>query len=705
LKSLHTLLDQAREAHADKEAFSLNGVSYTYKEFYAKVFGIAHALEEEHQRIAVVINHDIETYATILAIWWTGKTYLPIDEAQFHAIEAGIKEWQPDVVCSSLGDDFYGYNFLHTSGLSSANRTDCFGLSRARIAYVLATSGTTGPSKKIPISYSNLDAFVDSFLSIDHSMSSTDRFIQQADLCFDMSIISFLVPLCLGASVHPVAMEGIRYVEVLRTLMEQRITVFMTAPSTLELLQPYYEELELPDLRITFSGAEALLTATAEKWHQCSPNGVIVNLYGASEGGIFSSWHTWSSREDRALHVPIGRAVKHMIHRIEDSFGQPLEGEGEGELLIRGAQVFAGYEDTALNTDAFVQADGHRWYYTGDMVRVNSKGQMTFMHRTDHQVKLQGKRIELDLIQHFAHALWPESAVHVELTSASAGKKLVLQLQGTVDPEQAQEQLKSVLPAFYPPIEVWVKQAFAGSCGTQENLFALLDKCAASKMVVQRHYQQFRTVDCVGSSWPHFIYGIQLSQASIDAMVQAIREGHAPGFVILDAEQATAFEEPLMDAGFIPLMEWSCMRMDNTLPIALKDFDESISFEEVQSEVQMAEWIQLAGVGFGALDYGMFEVLSEQNVTFYLGRKGGKAVVTCMVDYFKGSAGIYYLVTHPDYRQMGVGSAAIAHCRQQILNRGREAIRVQATQASYSTWKRMGMEDCGSLYLFKYNDQ
>jgi hypothetical protein len=72
----------------------------------------------------------------------------------------------------------------------------------------------------------------------------------------------------------------------------------------------------------------------------------------------------------------------------------------EGELLVGGVGVFAGYlgrDD--LTEKALIEIDGEIFYRTGDLVRIDSNGLLHYQGRKDHQIKLHGQRIELGEIE------------------------------------------------------------------------------------------------------------------------------------------------------------------------------------------------------------------------------------------------------------------------------------------------------------------
>ena len=125
----------------------------------------------------------------------------------------------------------------------------------------------------------------------------------------------------------------------------------------------------------------------------------VWNLYGPAETTIDCTYHR-IDYEDRQKSVPIGRLLPGYRCVILDAFSKFVCANQEGELVVGGNGVFAGYlgrED--LTASALVDIDGERFYRTGDLVRYDDYGQLHYVGRKDHQIKLHGQRIELGEIE------------------------------------------------------------------------------------------------------------------------------------------------------------------------------------------------------------------------------------------------------------------------------------------------------------------
>ena len=123
------------------------------------------------------------------------------------------------------------------------------------------------------------------------------------------------------------------------------------------------------------------------------------NLYGPAEVTIASTFHTVDMNTEET-RVPIGVPLPNYQCLIKDHFLEDVTINQEGELLVGGVGVFAGYlgrDD--LTEKALVDIDGEIFYRTGDLVRLDNNGLLHYIGRKDHQVKLHGQRIELGEIE------------------------------------------------------------------------------------------------------------------------------------------------------------------------------------------------------------------------------------------------------------------------------------------------------------------
>lgn len=402
----------------DRNACSINEIDYTYKEFSEIVGSIqGKILRTGSDTIGVAIQNDVHTYAAIVAIWLTGKTYVPIhteyplERIQIILEEAGIKQIFINKNLQTETTDLWNLpecEFIDSSGLSPAEPFNHFP-DRNKTAYILFTSGTTGRPKGVPISFGNLQSFLDNFNALGYDLSAEDRFLQMFELTFDLSIMCFAVPLVLGASFHTLPSDMIKTLGLYHTLESKAISFSLMVPSAVHLLKPYLSEIELPELKYSQFCGEALNLETVELWRQCVPNAVIDNVYGPTEATIYCSRYRVT---ETPLHqhgiISIGTNMKGMKTIVFNN-NEEICATGEtGELCLSGDQLTAGYlNNPEQNEKAFFTWNGEIFYRSGDLAYTAEDGNIMYCGRKDNQVKIQGYRIELSEIEHAAKNLFP----------------------------------------------------------------------------------------------------------------------------------------------------------------------------------------------------------------------------------------------------------------------------------------------------------
>jgi amino acid adenylation domain-containing protein len=414
--------------------------------------------------MGIITQNAPETYATIIASWLTGKAYVPIPahypasriEEIIQSSEIGTLFYAvEDPEIENLKDIFPQIDFVNSASLPESE-IFCAFPAEDKTAYVLYTSGTTGKPKGVPITFGNLQAFMDSFDALEYDVRDQDRFLQMFDLTFDLSVVCFTRPLMSGASFHTLPSGMIKTLALYHVLEENQITVSLMVPSAIGLLIPYLEDIHLPELRISQFCGEALKKDLLKKWKSCVPNARVDNVYGPTEATIYCTSQGCNA-ENISHHngvVGIGKPMKSTTLMLIDDHGTPITGNKiEGELCLGGNQLTPGYlNNEEQNREKFFYHNDCRYYKTGDLAYQDRNGNYFYVGRKDDQVKIQGYRIELAELEVAAGRVFPDSpAVAIGYQAEEAWYLALFVKQSSIDEGQTQQLLKRILPPYMIP--------------------------------------------------------------------------------------------------------------------------------------------------------------------------------------------------------------------------------------------------------------
>lgn len=432
----------------DRTALRIRGESWSYAWLEARIGDFQHYLLEAHGSsgsVAIRCQDSPHTYALIVACLLSGKSFVPI--------HPGHPEDRNDRILQLAGIK----QTIDASVLSIPERTAGKrnpwqlnpALTEASDAYILFTSGSTGNPKGVPITHRALQAFIHACDHAGLDSLAGKPCLQSFDLTFDLSLFGYLYPLVHAATVCTLPEDEIKQLAAMRILEDEGVHTALMVPSLIRLLQPYFDRIELPDLRQVLFCGEALPVELMRQFKPCVPNAVIRNVYGPTEATIF------------CMEYVLPDSLQEWIsYQGILSIGKPMKGTGilldnQDQLLLSGAQLSEGYlQADSIQQQAFQQIEDITWYQTGDIAILDQSGNYCFGGRIDQQVKVQGYRVELGEIEYQINQfIAPAISIAVLRTNDQGNSEINIFInQSDLNLEELKVSALTVLPAYMLPV-------------------------------------------------------------------------------------------------------------------------------------------------------------------------------------------------------------------------------------------------------------
>ncbi len=463
-----------RSVERDPQAIALvhDGGTVSYSELDARSSRLARFLIRRgagpETVVAIGVRRSVESVVALWAVAKTGAAFLPVDpdypeQRIRHMLEdsgatAGItsasaRSLLPGAVdWVVLDDDVTEQSIQRESAepIVAADRVSL--LLPEHPAYVIYTSGSTGEPKGVAVTHSGIEA-LSGHLSSRLETTSESRTLHFVSPSFDASILEYLIAFGAAGSMV-LAAPDIYGGEELSALLERHsVTHAFFTPGVLASLDPS----GLDSLRVMVVGGEAYGRDLVEKW---APGRSFFNAYGPTETTIVSNM---SDSLAPGLDLPLGQSIPGFACRVLDSRSKEVPSGVAGELYLSGPGLACGYLGRrGLTASRFVAdpfgAPGSRMYRTGDVVRRDVRGSLTFVGRSDFQVKVRGYRVELGEIDTALSAL---ANVEFALTKSfdNDGNTILVSYvlaagNAVVDGEQLRRSVGEVLPAHMVPSTV-----------------------------------------------------------------------------------------------------------------------------------------------------------------------------------------------------------------------------------------------------------
>ena len=388
------------------------GHNMTFEALDRRANQLAHFLQKlgvgPGSLVGVSIKRSLEMVISLLGILKAGGAYVPMDPTYpSERLQFILADTRAQVVITQEATaEFFGSTSAQAICLDSdwqniaQESEDCPAVvvTSTHPAYVIHTSGSTGTPKGVQVPHRAVVNFLYT-MAREPGLTAEDILLAVTTLSFDIAGLELFLPLTQGARVVIASRATAGNGEQLsQALQSSRATIMQATPTTWQtLLNVGWQG--SPDLKI-LCGGEALSRELADQLlPRCAS---LWNLYGPTETTIWSSLYRVQAD---SRPVPIGRPIGNTQCYVLDEQMHIVPVGVVGELYISGDGLADGYlNQPQLTAEKFLpnplaKKHGSRLYRTGDLVRNWPDGNLEYIGRNDHQVKVRGHRIELGEIE------------------------------------------------------------------------------------------------------------------------------------------------------------------------------------------------------------------------------------------------------------------------------------------------------------------
>ncbi|WP_255779365.1 amino acid adenylation domain-containing protein [Mycetohabitans sp. B5] len=384
----------------------------TYAELNARVNRLAHRLIQQgvapDMPVAILMPRALEQIIAILAVVKAGANYVPLNISDADSrLQAVLLETRTRILLtnSALQSRCVVHDVrvlvidaepLLAHAPSHDPSVVCVS---EQLACLMYTSSSTGLPNGIGVTHRNIVNLV-----LDERLTAAaKRVLLHSPTSFDASLYELWVPLLTGGQVViapsdelsvPILQEVIKRYQISALWLNARLFYLMTDADL-----GY-----LSSVRQLITGGEVLSSTAVQRVRAFCPKMDLVNGHGPAETTTFATLYAVQGDYSTDSRVPVGTPLNNVQTYILDGGLQPVPIGAIGELYVAGAGLTHGYvHQPGLTAARFIAnpfgPEGTRLYRTGDLVRWMSDGTLSFIGRTDRQIKIDGWRIELEEVE------------------------------------------------------------------------------------------------------------------------------------------------------------------------------------------------------------------------------------------------------------------------------------------------------------------
>lgn len=422
-------------------AYKINNDLITYDELYKKSKYYSDLLKREGNKPVIIYGHkSINMIISIVSCLLARRCYIPIEDSMpLNRIKDIIKVSKSSLFINNSDIDI-NIDSLRLDNLTNYKDQE-IKENDNNYAYVIFTSGTTGNAKGVPITYDNLDNFIN-WISNTYPFNSYKNInvLNQASFSFDLSVMDLYYSLYNSHSIYSITRTSQKDFSMFDTIKDINLMVITPSYMKLCLLNPDFSSINYPNLKCIYFCGELLTIDLTKKIRERFNNIIIFNAYGPTEATCAVSGLIIDDMMLDNELLPVG---------IKDNLASPIE-IINNEIVIKGKSVFNGYLGNIVG--GYYKEDNINCYKTGDIGYF--KGNYLYCNgRVDNQIKFNGYRIELSDIEN--NLLKIDGVIDACVIAKKANNEVKLikafVVLNNYDTLYVKEELSKLIPQYMMP--------------------------------------------------------------------------------------------------------------------------------------------------------------------------------------------------------------------------------------------------------------
>jgi len=429
--------------------YKINDEDITYKECYEKVLELSNNLKKQGNSPVIIYgDKSINTVISILSCVVSHRCYIPLYTCTpIYRIEDIIAKAGASLILSDNEIIINNIECLSVEELNTRYKSiDKYYENNNKYAYTIFTSGSTGKSKGVPISYNNLNNFINWITNLEEFKECNNlKVLSQASFSFDLSVMDLYFSIYKNNSIIGISSDDKSNLsKVYSTIRDNDINFLIMTPTFIKMLliDNDFNEENYHSIKYMFFCGELLEVSTVKKIKERFKNIKVINAYGPTEA---TCCVTLLQIEDSMLskeYLPVGKINTGAVDIIIK----------DNEIILKGDSVFDGYLD--MDSDNCYIENNKNTYKTGD-IGIIEDNYLYCKGRLDNQIKYMGYRIELGDIENNLLKIdgIKEAVVICKYKDNNIVKliKAYVTVDKNIDTNYIKKELSKLIPSYMVP--------------------------------------------------------------------------------------------------------------------------------------------------------------------------------------------------------------------------------------------------------------